>query len=143
MGKESFSRHPLLVMAKIGEIEFICAIRLEPHDFAHRIHECRLAVGRRKLVTLIFSVALQRITRLWRVNQVRFNLVPATRRRSASEREGLSGWRLAQASISAVNAGGGVTIFLFRSPLCFGHALHRWHSNKRWLPSRYADGAAS
>src|SRR5438034_4799593 len=32
-------------MAKICEIEFICAIWLEPHDFVHRIHECRLAVG--------------------------------------------------------------------------------------------------
>src|SRR5262249_32061903 len=39
--------------------------------------------------------------------QVRFNLSAiSTNRRSASEREGLSGWRLAHASTSAVNAGG-------------------------------------
>ena len=38
---------------------------------------------------------------------VRFNFSAiSTSRRSASEREGLSGWRLAQASTSAVNAGG-------------------------------------
>jgi hypothetical protein len=39
--------------------------------------------------------------------QVRFNFSAiSTNRRSASEREGLSGWRLAHASTSAVNAGG-------------------------------------
>src|SRR5262245_17649133 len=38
---------------------------------------------------------------------VRFNFSAiSTSRRSASEREWLSGWRLAQASTSAVNAGG-------------------------------------
>src|SRR5438876_5655204 len=39
--------------------------------------------------------------------QVRFNFSAiSTSRRSASEREGLSGWRFAHASTSAVNAGG-------------------------------------
>jgi hypothetical protein len=39
--------------------------------------------------------------------QVRFNFSAiSTRRRSASERDGLSGWRLAHASTSAVNSGG-------------------------------------
>ena len=39
-------RDLLLVMAKIGEIELVSSIGLEPHDLAHGIHECRLAVGR-------------------------------------------------------------------------------------------------
>src|SRR5271166_5424447 len=34
-------------MAKIGEIELICPVRLEPHDPAHRIHERWLAIRRK------------------------------------------------------------------------------------------------
>src|SRR6266496_2614579 len=34
-------------MAEIGEIELVCPVRPEPHYFAHRIHEGRLAVGRK------------------------------------------------------------------------------------------------
>src|SRR5262245_46874915 len=33
-------------MAKIGEIELKCAIRPEPNDLAHRLHEGRPAIGR-------------------------------------------------------------------------------------------------
>src|SRR5262245_4180330 len=61
-----------------------------------------------KAAVIVSASSLQRIARLWRVNQVRFNFSAiATRRRSASEREGLSGWRLVHASTSAVNADGG------------------------------------
>ena len=34
------------MMTKICEIELVSSVGLEPHDLAHGIHECRLAVGR-------------------------------------------------------------------------------------------------